>query len=569
MQHCFEIAKEAKNVPTATTSFQHQFLIRALLLLALMLLFTSCAEGEKQTGAGSTESQDSKKASNNGEAASTDSVPSEVSDAIEQVTSEPRYEHSSWGFSVRDLSTGEVLLEQSSDKMFVPGSIFKTFSGATVLDGYGPDYRFRTPVYRTDALNQGVLEGDLVLVASGDLSLGLREQPDGTMAFANAPEFDHTYANVAPQTGLVGDPLAGLNELAQQARDAGLREVRGDVVIDDRLFKPWESPDGLISPIMVNENRIDITTKPTSSGDAAKVHWRPKTAAYTLKNEVKTVAEDGETNLEVDQPEPGVIRISGQIAAGSDPAIRVGEVEDPAAFARTAFIEALERAGIEVSATPTGSNPSDLLPSEDTYRESERVAQHVSAPLEEFTAVIFKTSHNPGAQLMTCLSAVKAGSRDCEDGLKQEFEVFTGLGVPAQSTFIFDGAGSDDHNRTTPDAMTEFLRAVDEQSYGEAFRSSLAIVGEEGTQAEALKDSPAVGKIRVKDGTRVIPTPAGQGIVLGKTLVGYVEAESGRRLVISIMVGNVPVASAQEIFPVVESVTNDQGELAAEIQQRY
>ena len=170
---------------------------------------------------------------------------------------------------------------------------------------------------------------------------------------------------------------------------------------------------------------------------------------------------------------------------------------------------------------------------------------------------------------MTCLSAVKAGSRDCEDGLKQEFEVFTGLGVPAQSTFIFDGAGSDDHNRTTPDAMTEFLRAVDEQSYGEAFRSSLAIVGEEGTQAQALKDSQAVGKIRVKDGTRVIPTPAGQGIVLGKTLVGYVEAESGRRLVISIMVGNVPVASAQEIFPVVESVTNDQGELAAEIQQGY
>src|SRR5918998_879533 len=558
------------NLHTATTtSFGYRFVRTLFFLLAVTLVFTACAGGEKQSGTASKESQESKKASNNGGRASTGSVPSDVADAIDQVTSEPRYKHSSWGISVRDLSTGKVLLGQSGDKMFVPASTFKTFSGATVLDGYGPDYRFKTPVFRTGEMNKGVLEGDVVLVASGDLSLGLREQSDGTMAFANAPEFDHTYANVAPQTGLVGYPLAGLNELAQQARDAGLREVRGDVVIDDRLFKPWESPDGLISPIMVNENRIDITTKPTSSGDAAKVHWRPKTAAYTLKNEVKTVAEDGETNLEVDQPEPGVIRISGQIAAGSDPAIRVGEVEDPAALARTAFIEALERAGIEVSATPTGSNPSDLLPSEDSYRESERVAQHVSAPLEEFTAVIFKTSHNPGAQLMTCLSAVKAESRDCEDGLKQEFEIFTGLGVPAVSTFIFDGAGSDDHNRTTPDAMTKFLGAVEEQPYGNAFRSSLAIVGEEGTQAEALKDSPAVGKIRVKDGTRVIPTPAGQGIVLGKTLVGYVEAESGRRLMISIMTGNVPVASAQEIFPVVENVTEDQDELAAEIQQGY
>jgi serine-type D-Ala-D-Ala carboxypeptidase/endopeptidase (penicillin-binding protein 4) len=561
------------NLHTAPTSFQYQFLRTQFFVLAMTLPFTACAEGEKQTGTGSTESQESKKASNNSGMASTGSVPSDVKAAVGQVTSEPRYEHSSWGFSVRDLSTEKVLLKQSSDKMFVPGSIFKTFSGATVLDGYGPDYRFKTPVYRIGELNNGVLEGDVVLVASGDLSLGLREEPDGTMAFANAPEFDHTYANVALQTGLVGDPLAGLNELARQVRDAGVREVRGDVVIDDRLFKPYESPDGLISPIMVNENRIDITTKPTSPGDAADVDWRPKTVAYTLKNEVKTVAEDGETNLQVDEPEPGVIRISGQIAAGSDPAIRVGEVEDPAAFARTAFIEALERAGIEVSAKPTGSNPSDLLPPEDSYRESERVAerfaQHISAPLEEFTAVIFKTSHNPGAQLMTCLSAVKAGSRDCEDGLKQEFEVFTDLGVSPESTFIFDGAGSDDHNRTTPDAMTKFLRAVDEQSYGEAFRTSLAIVGEEGTQAQALKDSPALGKIRVKDGTRVIPTPAGQGIVLGKTLVGYVEAESGRRLVISIMVRDVPVSSAQEIFPLIESVTEDEGELAAEIQQGY
>ena len=556
------------NLHTAANVFRYR-LLRTLLLLAMALVFASCAEGEKQSGTGSSESQEATKSSSSGEAVSAGSGPSDVTAAIDQVTSEPRYEHSSWGFSVRDLSTGEVLFERSGDKMFVPGSIFKTFSGATVLKGYGPDHRFETPIYRTDAPNQGVLEGDLVLVASGDLSLGLREQSDGTMAFANAPEFDHTYANVAPQTGLVGDPLAGLNELAQQVRDAGIREVRGDVVIDDRLFKPWESPDGLIAPIWVNENRIDLTAKPTSQGEAAKVDWRPKTAAYTVKNAVKTVAKNGETSLEVDEPESGVFRISGQIAAGSDPAIRVGEVEDPAAFARTALIEALEDAGIEVSANTTGSNPSDLLPPEDSYSESQRVAQHVSAPLEEFTKVIFKTSHNPGAQLMTCLSAVKAGSRDCQAGLEREFEVFTGLGVSPKSTFVFDGAGSDDHNRTTPDAMTKFLRAVDEQSYGKAFRSSLAIVGEEGTQAQALKDSPAVGKIRVKDGTRVIPTPAGQGIVLGKTLVGYVEAESGRRLMISIMTGNVPVASAQEIFPVVENVTEDQDELAAEIQQGY
>jgi D-alanyl-D-alanine carboxypeptidase/D-alanyl-D-alanine-endopeptidase (penicillin-binding protein 4) len=540
--------------------------LSALVLLAVMLLVTACGANSEPTSESSTGPETS-----NGEVASNDSMPSEVADAIEQVTSQPMYERSIWGLSVKDLSTGEVLLDQSSEKLFVPGSILKTFSTATALDSYGSDYRFRTPVYQTDAPGQGVLDGNLVLVASGDLSLGLREQSDGTMAYNSFPELDHTYANNVPIGGLVdGDPLAGLDELARQVHDSGIREVRGDVVIDDRLFEPYsEWPDGLISPIWVNENRIDITTTPTSAGEAADVDWRPKTAAYTVESDVKTAADGEETDLTVDDSGSGVFRISGQIAADSNPALRVGEVEDPAAFARTAFIEALEGAGVEVGTTATGSNPSDLLPSEGSYGESERVAEHISAPLEEFTSVVLKTSHNPGADLMACLIAVEAGSRDCKDGVAQEFEVATGLGVSPDSVFLFDGAGGIEFSRATPDAMTTFLRSVYEQSYGEAFRSSLAELGVNGDVAQIEADSPAAGYIWVKTGTRGEQTPAGQGLLTGRTLVGYVEAESGRELVISIMVGGVSSSSLEDLLPTFETVAEDQGELAAAIQQGY
>lgn len=535
-------------------------------MIAVALALAACSGGEETSTTGST----SPEASSAGTTAA-EPVPSGVTDAIDQVTSQSRYERSIWGFSITDLSTGEVLLDQSGDKLAVPGSILKTFSATAALDGYGPDYRFRTPVYQTDAPEQGTLEGNLVLVASGDLSLGLREQSDGTMAYNSAPEFDHTYANNGLNGGLVdGDPLASLDELARQVYDSGIREVQGDIAVDDRLFEPYsEWPDGLISPIWVNENRIDITTTPTSSGEAAEVDWRPKTAAYTVENDAETVAEGEETNLTVDDSTSGVFRISGQIAAGSDPELRVGEVEDPAAFARTAFIQALQDAGVDVSATETGSNPSDILSPEGSYSASDRVAEHVSGPLEEFTKVILHTSHNPGADLMACLSAVKAGSRDCEDGVAQEFEVATGLGVPADSLFLLDGAGSVEFSRVTPDAMTTFLRAVYEQSYGEAFRSSLAELGINGDVAQVEADSPAAGYIQVKSGTRATPTPAGQGLLTGRTVVGYVEAESGRQLVIAVMVGGVPVSSVANLFSTLETVTNDQGALAAEIQQAY
>jgi D-alanyl-D-alanine carboxypeptidase/D-alanyl-D-alanine-endopeptidase (penicillin-binding protein 4) len=104
-------------------------------------------------------------------------MPRVVSDAITKVTWDPRYEHSGWGFTVRDLHTGEVLLDQNGGKLFVTGSILKVFPIATVLHSYGPEFRFRTPVCRTGPVRGGVLCGDLVLVASGDMSMGMRERP--------------------------------------------------------------------------------------------------------------------------------------------------------------------------------------------------------------------------------------------------------------------------------------------------------------------------------------------------------------------------------------------------------
>ena len=71
-----------------------------------------------------------------------------------------------------------------------------------------------------------------------------------------------------------------------------------------------------------------------------------------------------------------------------------------------------------------------------------------------------KISYNRGADLMTCLAAVKAGSTDCNQGLVAEVKTFTEFGVDKTDVFPFDGAGSSDQNRTTPAAMATFYRNV-------------------------------------------------------------------------------------------------------------
>ena len=155
--------------------------------------------------------------------------------AIERVTQQPHFKHAHWGALFVDLNSGDVIFERNGDNLFVPASTTKLFSVACALDALGADHRFQTPVVRRgEVSDSGELKGDLILIASGDLSFGGRTTPEGKIAFTNG---DHTYANGNPDAELTEpDPLAGLNHLANQVASAGIKKVRGDVLIDERLF---------------------------------------------------------------------------------------------------------------------------------------------------------------------------------------------------------------------------------------------------------------------------------------------------------------------------------------------
>jgi PBP4 family serine-type D-alanyl-D-alanine carboxypeptidase len=488
-----------------------------------------------------------------------------VAGLIARIESTSRYRQSDWGYTVLDQNSGTVLASQNPQKMFDPGSTMKSYSVSTALRTYGPSYRFRTPVYREGTVTGGTLSGNLVLVASGDLSFGLRAQRNGTLFYNNLPKADHSYADELP--GAVeppGNPLTALNQLAGQVRASGITQVVGDVVIDDRLFTPYDGfPDGLISPIWVNENLIDLLVRPSGVGQPASINWRPMTASYVVTNKVTTVARGKPTTLTVREPTPGMLEMTGQIAVGSRPTLRVWEVDDPSAFARTAFIEALQRAGVTVTAPPTGPNPASLLPAKGSYRATDRIGQHVSLPLSQFAKLILKVSYNRGADLMTCLAGVKVGSTNCPSGLAAEVKTATGLGVSSSGVVPFDGAGSDDQGRTTPAALATLLRGVAKTSYGKSFVHALPVLGRDGTLANVEAKSPAAGHAQVKTGNRVVGNAAGQLIVLGNSLAGYAQAKSGRRVVFMIAVGNVPIRTSLAFLRVV----SDQARMVVAIQQ--
>jgi D-alanyl-D-alanine carboxypeptidase/D-alanyl-D-alanine-endopeptidase (penicillin-binding protein 4) len=443
------------------------------------------------------------------------------------------------------------------------------------LDELGFGHRFKTPVYAQGNVNNGTLRGNLVLVASGDLTMGGRTAPNGTVSYTH---IDHTYANSVPGATLTPEnPLAGIDEIARQVRMSGVNRVDGDVVIDDRLFElapkgpsvnalsfnapnlePWPRP------ITINDNLIDVQVAPGKLGEAPKVvKWRPKVAPYHLEMRAKTVAAGKPTTLDVSPQTDGPVVVSGNIAADAGTQLRVAAVDDPSAFARTALIEALRRAGVSVGASHTGPNPYSELPKKGSYSTKDEVAAYVSPPYSQYAKLILKVSHNYGANLDLCLMAVKAGSTDCNDAFPLMEKFFEKAGVDTEQVAFADGRGGNPTDRFTPEAATDLLSYWLKQPQAKAFREMLPVMGVDGSLADNCKHCPAKGKVFAKVGTVGLPDFVSVRVVDNESLGGYMKVKPGQFHVFYLVVNSASAKNVEEVL----KIFNDVNDIAAILQE--
>ena len=540
-------------------------------LLVLAFLYGGQARGQEETRSPETTTQGQ---TSEDTAQTQGDEPSEAQEKlgpeVAKIMGSSFYQYGEWGYLEVDPSNGSTVRALASpDRLYIPGSAAKLFSVSTALDNLGFDHRFETPVYAQGEITDETLTGDLVLVASGDLTMGGRTTTDGSVAFTSV---DHTYANDVPGATLTSeDPLAGLDEIADQIYKSGITSVDGDVIIDDRLFDPPPSAeaeppnlDPWPSPITINDNVIDVEITPGEVGEAPEsVTWRPQVAPYEIDVQAETVAAGEPNTVSVSAASDGGIVVSGNIAADAGKLLRVVPIEDPAAFARTALIEALERAGVSVSASSTGSNPASELPEKRSYDANAEVAAYESPPFSEYAKLILKVSHNYGANLNVCLIAVNAGSTDCNDGFPAMKSFFEKAGVDTAQVALADGRGGNPADRFTPQAATDLLSYWLEQPQAETFRMMLPELGVDGSLANACEDCPANGKVFAKTGTVALPDPVNGRLIEAESLGGYLEAEPGRFHVFYLVVNG---AAVQDIDGALQ-VFDDLADISAILQQ--
>ena len=132
-------------------------------------------------------------------------------EAIDETLDSPPFDQVHFGVLAIDTRTGRTLFSRNAHRKFIPASNQKILVTATALSLLGPDYRYRTEVWATGSTLGSLLDGDLVVIASGDPSLSDRYWDSGKAALA---------------------------AIADTLRRRGLARVAGSVFVD---VSAWDS----------------------------------------------------------------------------------------------------------------------------------------------------------------------------------------------------------------------------------------------------------------------------------------------------------------------------------------
>lgn len=430
-----------------------------------------------------------------------------------------------WGVRVERMD-GTVIYERNAAKSFAPASNMKVVTTAAALETFGPDYTYKTTLEARGPIENGVLKGDLVIVGSGDPSLGTWRV----------------------EGRLDGEGL--LQQWAEKVKAAGITSITGAIIADGRVYTPeyysgdWELSDMPfwyatgISGVNFSENVIRFTTSPGATvGAPATITIKPQTAYVTAINKVETVDAKGEKTADITHrdPESNEITFGGTVPLGVEPFEQRGAIWDGELYAATLLTEALVRDGIAVS-EPAQTVRHIAADRVDSVPADKRLVLDTvtSPPMKELIRIVNKPSHNFYADcLFRTLGAAKKQKGDFAGGGEAVAEWLKSFNAPNVDYYKqLDGSGLARRNMVTPALMCAILRHMDSRpELRDVFKTSLPEAGIDSKEREGWKAPELHNNLFAKT-----------GYIGGvRALSGYVKDSAGEPLVFSMISNQIVV----------------------------
>lgn len=402
------------------------------------------------------------------------------------------------GVFIASLNRGDALFSNDAGKLLNPASCTKIITTAAALKLLGPDYRFKTKFY-TDVRPAAGRVGKLWVRGYGDPSIVLEK----------------------------------LWKIARNIANTGLKEITGDIVIDDYFFDDYKYPgfipesgrayNSLTGAVSLNYNTVTVVVTPESRiGLPANVV--PDTAGpyFRIVNSATTGPRGSKNSIAVSRKKQNgedVIYVSGKIPVESEPFYLYKNITNPPLYFGLALKSLLEQNGIKV-----GGNVVRSAAPTSAYQ----IFENSSKPLSVLLRDMNKYSNNFIAEQVVKTLAAEVGSvpGTTEKGIEVISNFLDHLGIDRNSYSLINGSGLTQKNRVTSTMLVKVIAHIysDFKIAPEAL-STFSIAGVDGTVKDRLTSERIAGLARAKTGTL-------NGV---STLAGIIPSSSGEVLAYAIL----------------------------------
>lgn len=401
---------------------------------------------------------------------------------------------------VEDLDSGEVLLRWHDGVARNPGSTIKLLTTLVALDTLGQTYVWRTGIYALGDIDNGRLDGDLLVKGHGDPFLVTER----------------------------------LWQLLRRIRQAGIREIDGDLLLDDSFFdvadhdpaafdrQPLRAYNVAPNALLMNFKVVRYWFEPQHDDNSVRVWLDPPLANLDVDNRL-TLGEGRcrgyqrgitiSANQALDQ-----MTFSGKFPNGCKRYAMDRAALDHNEFAYGLFTSLWrESGGVFEGGWKNAVTPEGIEP----------LFEFDSLPLADVITRVNKYSNNVMArQLLLTLSAEALGAPGTEAGGRKVVGDWLQQKDLQFSTLAFDnGAGLSREARMTAADFGAMLRFAWQQPYMPEYLASMSLAGLDGTLRNRLDDVDLEGMAHLKTGS----------LDHVAAIAGYLQARSGRRFAVVVL----------------------------------
>ncbi|MCH9694688.1 MAG: D-alanyl-D-alanine carboxypeptidase/D-alanyl-D-alanine-endopeptidase [Gammaproteobacteria bacterium] len=398
---------------------------------------------------------------------------------------------------VSDLETGEVLLDIRGDEPRNPASTIKLLTTLVALDVLGPAYRWHTDVFANGELQDGRLDGDLLIKGYGDPFLVTER----------------------------------VWQLLRNLRHAGVRDINGDLLLDDSWFdvggydpgafdkQPLRAYNVAPNALLMNFKVVRYWFEPDHESQSVDVRVDPPLNNLLVKNRLGLKAgscRGFQRGIAVSMNE----RVDEVTFSGRFPNGCKRYAMDRTALSHNEFVYGL----FQSLWSDSGGSLSGGWKSAVAPEDAEPLLSFRSLPLSEMIARVNKHSNNVMArQLLYTLGAEVNGAPGTEESGKAVVsEWLTDNNLESCKTAIQNGAGLSRASRMTARDMAKLLTFAWRQPYMPEYLASMSLSGLDGTLRRRFENTDLIGKAHLKTGSLDHVT----------AIAGYLQSRSGRRFAV-------------------------------------